>query len=642
MMEPSATSADLPRLVRGMTAALAHRGPDGADDWVDPAAGLALGHRRLAVIDLSPGGNQPRVSANGRYVVTYNGEIYNHRDLRAALAQSGIICHSRSDVEVLVEACALWGVEATAKRLSGMFAFALWDREERALSLVRDPLGVKPLYWGRVGTALLFGSELKALATYPGWAPEIDRDALAAYFRHNYVPAPRTVYRGIFKLEPGHQLVFRRGQAERMRHYWDAEALAGDAARLSDGEATDRLEALLRDAVGAQMMADVPLGAFLSGGIDSSTVVALMQAQSTRRVKTFTLGFRAAGYDEAPAARAVAAHLGTEHTELYVGADEARRLIPRIADWFDEPFADSSQIPTYLVAEMTRRHVTVALSGDGGDEVFGGYNRYRLAAGLSRGLRLFPLPLRSATAAALSALPPAAWDALSRAIPARWRPRQSGDKLHKIAAILTLRDEDAIYRRLVSQWQDPERLVIGAREHGGALWNGTLAKSIPDFLARMQYLDLVTYLPDDILTKVDRTSMAVSLEARVPLLDPRVVTFGAQLRPRQKIRRGRGKWLLRQVLYRYVPPSLVERPKTGFGIPLDEWLRGPLRCWAEDLLSEARLRSDGLLDPSLVRMAWQDHLSGRRNTHYPLWCVLMFQEWQSRWLGARGAQGQSP
>jgi asparagine synthase (glutamine-hydrolysing) len=637
MLDPSATSADLPRLVLGMTTALAHRGPDGADDWVDPAAGLALGHRRLAIVDLSPGGNQPRISASGRYVITYNGEIYNYRDLRVALAQSGISCHSRSDVEVLVEACAFWGVEATAQRLNGMFAFALWDRQERALTLVRDPLGVKPLYWGRVGSALLFGSELKALATYPGWAPEIDRDALAAYFRHNYVPAPRTVYRGIFKLEPGHLLVLRRGEAERMSRYWDAESLQGDAASLSDGETTERLDALLRDAVGAQMMADVPLGAFLSGGIDSSTVVALMQAQSTRRVQTFTLGFRAAGYDEAPAARAVAAHLGTEHTELYVGADEARRLIPRIADWFDEPFADSSQIPTYLVAEMTRRHVTVALSGDGGDEVFGGYNRYRLAAGLSRGLRLCPLPLRSAAAAALSALPPAAWDALSRAIPARWRPPQSGDTLHKIAAILTLRDDDAIYRRLVSQWQDPERLVIGAREHESALWNGTLAKRVPDFLARMQYLDLVTYLPDDILTKVDRTSMAVSLEARVPLLDPRVVAFGARLRPRQKIRRGRGKWLLRQVLYRYVPPSLVERPKTGFGIPLDEWLRGPLRGWAEDLLSEARLRSDGILDPPVIRMAWQDHLSGRRNTHYPLWCVLMFQEWQSRWCGARGA-----
>lgn len=629
-------SAALQETVRRMTRALAHRGPDGEGIWVDGSAGAAFGHRRLAVIDLSPGGHQPMISASGRYVITYNGEIYNYRELRAELAAAGTHFRSQSDTEVLVEACARWGVEAAARRLNGIFAFALWDARDRVLNLVRDQIGVKPLYWGKAGSDLVFGSELKALASHPAWRPEIDHNAVSAYFRHNYVPAPHTIYRGVFKLEPGHILTLRPHQEPLVVSYWDARSVMREGATqrltLSDAEATDQLEALLRDAVGRQMISDVPLGAFLSGGIDSSTVVALMQAQSTRPVKTFTIGFHEAAYDEARHAKAVARHLATDHTEVYASPDDAKALIPRLADWFDEPFADSSQIPTYLVSEMTRRHVTVALSGDGGDEVFAGYDRYRTAEVLWRSLRVLPTPLRRAMAGSLSALSPAHWDRMLSLVPGRWRPRQIGDKVHKFAAIIALGDQDAVYRRLISQWKDPDGLVIGGREPRGILWDATLAGEIPDVIARMQYLDTVTYLPDDILTKVDRTSMAVALEARVPLLDPRIVTFGGRLPRHLRMRSGKAKWLLRQVLYRYVPAPLIDRPKMGFGVPIDRWLRGPLRDWAEDLLGEQRLEADGILDPRPVRRLWREHMCGHRNWQHPLWCVLMFQEWKRRWI----------
>ncbi|WP_029007369.1 asparagine synthase (glutamine-hydrolyzing) [Azospirillum halopraeferens] len=624
-----------------MNDTIRHRGPDGDGEWVDAAAGVALGHRRLAIVDLSPLGRQPMASADGRWVIAYNGEIYNYRDLRAELEAAGHVFRGQSDTEVLVEMVAARGVAATARRLVGIFALALWDRAAQTLYLVRDQIGVKPLYWGRFGGTLLFGSQSKALRAHPAFRAAVDRDALAAYMRHNYVPAPHSIYRGVRKLEPGTILTVRPGAEPESETYWDLSAAVRDgiAGRLdlSDAEAAERLEALLMDAVGRQMVADVPLGAFLSGGIDSSTVVALMQAQSDRPVRTFTIGFAEAGFDEAAAARAVADHLGTDHTELRVEPRHALDVIPRLADWYDEPFADSSQIPTLLVSELTRRSVTVALSGDGGDELFAGYNRYFWGAGLWRRLGPLPAGLRAAGAAAIRALPPAGWDALFAPVPARLRPRLPGDKLHKLAGVLAAGGPDALYRGLITHWEAPDALVIGAREPRGLLWDDGVAARVPDFVERMQYLDTATYLPDDILAKVDRASMAVALEARVPLLDHRVVEFAWRLPMHQKIRDGRGKWLLRRVLDRHVPRDLVERPKMGFGVPIDSWLRGPLRDWAEALLDERRLRDDGLFDPAPIRARWAEHLSGRRNWQYLLWSVLMVQAWQDRWDTAPAA-----
>jgi asparagine synthase (glutamine-hydrolysing) len=435
---------------------------------------------------------------------------------------------------------------------------------------------------------------------------------------------------------PGTILTLRHGRPPEITRYWDARQIAEEGLahplRLADSEATDRLEALLREAVGRQMQADVPLGAFLSGGTDSSTVVALMQAQSSRPVKTFTIGFRETGYNEADHAGAVARHLGTDHAALHVTAVQARDVIPSLATWFDEPFADSSQIPTFLLSKLARHHVTVSLSGDGGDEAFAGYRRYVLGDVLQRRLLALPLGLRRVVAEWLSAIPTPAWDRLFSLAPSRWRMAQAGDKLQKLADILTVSDEAAIYRRLISQWHSPERIVLGGREPEMSVWDSDMERRIPSFVERMRFQDMETYLPGDCLTKVDRSSMAVALEVRVPFLDPQVVAFGWRLPLEMKIRRGQGKWLLRQVLDRYVPRSLVERPKMGFGVPIGGWLRGPLREWAESLLEERALRSDGLLDPGVVRAKWQEHLSGRRNWQHPLWCVLMFQEWKARWL----------
>jgi asparagine synthase (glutamine-hydrolysing) len=638
--------AELQSVLRRMAGTLAHRGPDGEGFWLDEPAGVALGHRRLAIIDLSSAARQPMVSASGRYVITYNGEIYNYRELRAELESAGAHFHTQSDTEVLLAACARWGVVAAAKRFVGIFAFALWDRSARELSLVRDHLGVKPLYWARQNGVLMFGSELRALAVHPAWRGSIDRNALAAYFRHNYVPAPHTIYRDVFKLPPASVLVFRGAAEPQLTQYWNPRSAARAAfdapLRLAAPEAVERLDAVLRRSVRGQMISDVPLGAFLSGGIDSSTVVALMQAESARPVKTFTIGFREAAYDEAVHARAVASHLGTDHTELYVTPEDARALVPSIADWFDEPFADASQLPTFLVARLARRQVTVALSGDGGDEIFAGYNRYTLADAWWRRMRMLPRPLRRAAAAGLHALSPAGWDRIFAFMPPSVRPPQAGDKLHKFAELFELADLASVYRRLISQWERPEAVVLGGREPHGVLWDASLAQDLPGSIERMQYLDAVTYLPDDILTKVDRASMAVSLEARVPLLDPGVVEFAWRLPRPLRLRGRKGKWLLRQVLHRYVPARLVERPKMGFGVPIDRWLRGPLRDWAEELIDERRLRADGLLDAGIVRQRWREHLAGARNWQYPLWGVLMFQEWKARWIdrAARAAEAK--
>jgi asparagine synthase (glutamine-hydrolysing) len=631
------TPGTLADLAGRMAATLDHRGPDDAQCWVDGEAGVALAFRRLAIVDLTPTGRQPMVSASGRFVIVYNGEVYNAEALRPKLAAAGIGFRGHSDTEVILEACAAWGVAATVPQLIGMFAFALWDRQERKLTLVRDRMGIKPLYFGRFGQTFFFGSQPKSFRPHPAWRSEVDRDSLAAFLRFAYVPAPRSIHRGLRQLAPGHLAEIGPDGAVTERCYWDirAEAAAGraDRSEIGDDEAIARFDALLRDAVGRRMIADVPLGALLSGGIDSSTVVALMQAQSARPVKTFSIGFEEAGFDEAPHAAAVARHLGTEHHELYVAPGHAREVIPDLPRWYDEPFADSSQIPTVLVSALARDHVTVALSGDGGDELLAGYNRYLHGRRLLTWTRNLPGPLRSAGASLLGAVPAGAWDGLARALPGRFRPARAADRAAKLADMLRAGAEERLYRQLVGQWPQPADLVPGAVEPMDPIWGGVLAAEIPDFVERMQLIDMMTYLPDDILAKVDRASMAVSLEARVPLLDHRVVEHCFRLPARMKIRNGETKWLLRRVLDRYVPPALIDRPKMGFGVPIDRWLRGPLRDWAEALLAPARLTEEGF-DPAPIRARWQQHLSGAVNGQYPLWCVLMYQSWRNHWRDA--------
>jgi asparagine synthase (glutamine-hydrolysing) len=633
----AATANDALRSIsEAMIETVRHRGPDAGAVWVEAAGGVALGQRRLAIIDLSPGGAQPMHSADGRHVITFNGEIYNYRDIRRELEAAGRSLRSDSDTEVLLEACALWGVQAAIERAIGMFAFALWDRKTRTLVLARDRLGIKPLYYAATPERVLFASQLKAFRPAPDWKPTIDDDAIVGYLRHAYVAQPHTIYREARKLAPGHILTLREGLAAEPKCFWDLRSIAVAGQRRNDPapdaeEAVERLDALLRDSVKLRMIADVPLGAFLSGGIDSSTVVALMQAQSTRPVKTFSIGFHESGYDEAQYAKKVAAHLGTDHTEFYVEPRHALEVIPDLPEWFDEPFADSSQIPTYLVSELTRKHVTVVLSGDGGDELFAGYNRYLWAERLSHAVSLVPPPLRTASASALRALAPETWSKLFQFVPSSWRPALPGDKLHKIATLLDNPAQDAIYRRLVSQWERPDEVAAAGQEPHGPLWDDAIARDFSSFIPRMQFLDMVTYLPDDILTKIDRATMAVGLEGRVPLLDHRVVAYSWSLPLGLKIRRGSSKWLLRRVLDRYVPRPLIDRPKMGFGVPIDAWLRGPLRDWAEQLLAPTRLKSDGFVRVEPVRRAWQEHLEGTRNWQYPLWTVLMLQAWRARW-----------
>jgi len=626
--------ASAPQTVTAMSDSLYHRGPDDGGVWTEAESGIALGQRRLSIVDLSPAGHQPMISANGRYVMVYNGEVYSHQEIRAELEAGGHSFQGHSDTEVILESFAARGVAATLPRLIGMFAIALWDRAERTLTLIRDRLGIKPLYWGRQGGLMLFGSELKALRAHPGWIPRLNRPAISSFLRHNYIPAPLTIYQDVWKLEPGCVLTLAPGREPVIERYWDAREVARSGLRNpmagSDADMTDRLEALLKDAVGRRMIADVPVGAFLSGGVDSSLVAAMMRAQGSGPVKTFAIGFEDAGFDEAPYAKAVATHLGTDHTELYATAQQARDVIPHLPDWYDEPFADSSQIPTYLVSALTRQHVTVSLSGDGGDELFAGYNRYELAERIGQLLGRVPRPLRQTASAALTAMPIRAWDSLGGMMPARLRLPQLGHKLHKLAKVLTLDDTDAMYRRLISLWE-PAEIMPGTVEPQFVLWDPTVREDIPGAIERMQFLDLVTYLPDDILTKVDRASMAVALEARVPLIDHRVVEFSWSLPAHFKRRDGVSKWLLRQVLYRHVPRELIERPKMGFGVPLGQWLRGPLREWAEHLLNEDRLREAGLLNVPLVRARWAEHLGGQRDWQYLLWAILMLEAWRERW-----------
>lgn len=618
-----------------MANSIVHRGPDSDGYWADPAAGIGLAHRRLAIVDLSPAGAQPMASGSGRYVIAFNGEIYNHLRLRQMLEREGQLSSSwrgHSDTETLLAGFDAWGIEGTLQRAIGMFAIALWDRETRVLTLARDRLGEKPLYYGWQGqgsaASFVFGSELSALRRHPAFAADINRDALALYMRHNCIGGSHSIYTGIHKLPPGYLLTVSAAAPELMlRQWWSSAAVAKQGVAQpfagTPDQAVDALEALLRDAVAQQMMADVPLGAFLSGGIDSSTVVALMQAQSSRPVRTFSIGFHEDGYNEAEHARAVAKHLGTDHTELYVTPEQALAVIPKLPTLYSEPFADSSQIPTFLVSHLARQHVTVSLSGDAGDELFCGYTRYQMTAGLWGKVSRLPRPLRQLAAGLITAVPPAVWDKLGGVLPMS----RVGDKLHKGAALLGSRNVADLYRGMVSHWPDPASVVLGATEPATLLAGEAPALHGLGDVERMMALDMLSYLPDDILAKVDRAAMGVSLETRVPMLDHRVVEFAWSLPLAYKMRGGVTKWPLRQVLYRHVPRELIERPKMGFAVPIDRWLRGPLRDWAEDLLDETRLRREGYFHPASIRQKWVEHLSGARNWQNHLWDVLMFQAW---------------
>ncbi len=628
-----------------MLSTLIQRGPDDYGVWCDEEKRVSLGHRRLSILDLSPAGHQPMESCSGRYVVVFNGEIYNHLDLRNQLTNrmtsgmTGLSWRGHSDTETLLSGFDEWGVKDTIVRCVGMFAFALWDRKYGVLILGRDRLGEKPLYYGWQGigekTCFLFGSELKALKAHPSFSANIDRDALCLFVRHKYIPAPHSIYQGIRKLPPGHLLTISGTERDPIPEaYWSLTdvAVRGNQSPVegSDKDIIDELETLLKSAVRQQMIADVPLGAFLSGGIDSSTVVALMQAQSNRAVKTFTIGFHEEGYNEAGHAKNVARHLGTEHTELYVTPEQALDVIPRLPRYYCEPFADSSQIPTFLVSQLARQKVTVSLSGDAGDELFSGYNRYVLGQKLWRSLSRVPVGVRSFAASGIRVLGPSSWNRLTSPIqalaPRSMRFANIGDKLHKGAGVLATRQIDDLYLGLLTDW-NPDEVVLGGHEPATCL-NGEPPNLFGlDDVQRMMALDTMTYLPDDILVKVDRAAMGVSLETRVPFLDHRVVEYAWRIPQSKKLRNGVGKWVLREVLFRHVPRELFERPKMGFGVPIDAWLRGPLQDWAEALLDEGRLKREGFFNPDPIRTKWAEHLSGKRNWQNLLWNVLMFQAW---------------
>ncbi len=629
-------------VLRRMNDTIAHRGPDAQGQWFDPVHGVALAHRRLAIVDLTEEGRQPMRSVSGRYIIIFNGEIYNFLRVRAELERLGHRFRGHSDTEVMLAAFEEWGLEPSLQRFIGMFAFALWDSAQSELTLARDRLGKKPLYYCVTNGRLIFGSELKALRAYSGFDASIDRQALTLFLRYNYIPAPLTIYQGVSKLEAAHFVRFGAQhhsvvELER-RCFWDASKIHAEAsahpASISADDAANQLDELLRDAVQLRMIADVPLGAFLSGGIDSSLVVALMQALSSRPVRTFTIGFEEDAYNEAHHAIAVARHLGTDHTEVYLTPAETLAVIPRLPLLYDEPFADSSQIPTALVCAMARQHVTVALSGDGGDEAFGGYRRYVQARNFSERSSRVPPWLLRAMSQTISHVPMPFWEGLAR-LP---RPITSGKlRPHAVAySVLRLADRfgattpQKLYKHLMSYWLAPMQLVIDGREPPTVLDTAPQKKSLDEFVDQMMLLDTLTYLPDDILVKVDRASMAVALEVRAPLLDHRVMEFAWRLPLALKLNKGRGKLVLRKVLTRYVPEALFERPKTGFAVPIYRWLRGPLRDWAESLLAEPRLKREGYLNPLPIRQAWKSLLAGQSEWAYGgelVWSVLMFQAW---------------
>ncbi len=634
-------------ILKNMNAVQVHRGPDDSDIWLDESTGVGLAHRRLAVIDLSREGRQPMISPSGRYVLVYNGEVYNYEDLRRTLDRSrgDLVWRGHSDTEVILAAIDHWGLMPAIKQFVGMFALAVWDRQEKVLSLVRDRIGIKPLYYGIAGRSILFGSELKALRTHPEFSAQIDRQSLQDYLQYAYVPAPRTIYTQAWKLPAGHHLSIalavdrRQPSLAATEPYWSAEAVAirghQQPASLSESDAVAQMTNILSEAVRSRMLADVPLGAFLSGGIDSSTIAALMQANSARPVKTFTIGFHEDGYDEARHAAAVANHIGTEHTELYVSHKAALDLIPELSTVYCEPFADPSQIPTLLLSRLTRESVTVCLSGDGGDEVFGGYNRYFLGQRLWPSIQWIPLSLRRYMARWLRIISPQGWDALFNVLqrgkfPRRWLIDTPGDRVHKLSLGISAASPEQMYTRWITHWQHADDVLIGSpKVHDYQIAAGRTNLD-GDFTSRMMLMDLKNYLVDDILVKLDRATMAASLEARVPMLDHRVVEAAWQLPLHFKVAGGQGKRILRKILQKYVPARLVERPKTGFAVPLDSWLRGPLRDWAEALLDRDRIKQDGLLNAAPIRRKWREHLAGQGNWQYHLWIVLMFQAWLDR------------
>ena len=617
-------------LLQRMSDTISYRGPDDSGHWCDLDQHVGLGHRRLSIVDLSSAGHQPMISPGGRYVIAFNGEVYNHNILRDELGEKPWRGHS--DTETLLAGFDHWGIQGTVERAVGMFAFAVWDKSKNTLVLGRDRIGEKPLYYGWQGNSFLFGSELKALKQHPAFKAEISKESVCLFLRYSNVPAPYSIYSGFRKLEPGCLLSLSLAlPVPKIWKYWSAVDLIKKGINSpfpgTPLDAVDELELLVKDAIKQQMVADVPLGAFLSGGKDSSTVVALMQSQSTQKVKTFSIGFKEEGYNEAVYAKAVAQHLGTDHTELYVPSDIAREVIPNIPTLYDEPFADSSQIPTFLVAQLARQHVTVSLSGDAGDELFGGYNRYQMTASMWEKLDLLPRSFRKVIAKGIEAIPPQAWNNLCEYIPGSNRFVNIGDKLHKGAGVMASRSIDELYLRLVSLFSDPETLVLGGREPDTLLTGNKPDLTGLSDVESMMALDLLTYLPDDILVKLDRAAMGVSLETRVPFLDHRIVEFAWTLPLSVKIRDGEMKWPLNQILYRYLPQDLIDRPKMGFGIPIHDWLRGPLKEWAEELLDEARLKAEGIFHPAPIRALWESHLSGHRNLGHYLWNVLMFQLW---------------
>lgn len=621
-------------VAEAMTGRLLHRGPDSHAVWADEEFGVALGHSRLAIRDLTSTGAQPMVSSDGRFVMVYNGEVYSQPELTKRLNAVGRALRGTSDTEAILESCARFGLEATIPDLIGMFAFALWDRANKCVYLVRDRIGIKPVYWAPFRGGLIFGSELKALANVPGWSPTLDRNAIASYMRHNYIPAPYTAYKDVFKLDAGTILKFTLDGSTEISQFWSARQVAVTGIRQRDRlgmtPTTDDVETLLMDAVRRRLVSDVPVGSLLSGGIDSSLVTALMAESSATRVRSYSIGFQSADYDEAPFASAIAAHLGTEHTELYVQPSHAIELVRSLPRIYDEPFADSSQLPSIIVSELTKQQVTVALTGDGGDEVFAGYNRYTLGLRLAKQISRLPKSARRMASVLASAAPEALLNSLGALAPAGYRRPQAGTKIRELARMAAGDDANAFYRSLVTHWPEPNALVRGGREYLGALWDLSLVDDLPDDLDRMQVMDMLTYLPDDILVKMDRASMSVGLEVRVPLLDHRLVELAWRLPQDAKIRDGQSKWVLREILAKRVPRQMFERPKMGFGIPIDAWLRGPLRTWAEDLLSQSRLLDQGLLDPRPIRARWNAHLRGE-NWAYPLWDVLMLQAWIEEW-----------
>ena len=638
-LDPEQTGPVLGRMVDR----LRHRGPDDRGTWLDAEAGVGLGFRRLSIIDLSERGHQPMHSPSGRYVMVFNGEAYNYREVRAELEQSRLRFRGQSDSEVLLAAIEHWGVDEAVSRFVGMFAIAVWDRERRELHLIRDRLGIKPMYVMSKSGVVLFGSELKALAAWPGFDNAVDGEALTQYLRYLYVPAPRTIYRHVFKLLPGHILTVSEADEglPDSRPYWSAEEAArtGLAEPFAGGdeEAVSEAELLLADATRLRMRSDVPLGAFLSGGIDSSTVVALMQKASPRPVKTFSIGFDVAEHNEAAEAARVASHLGTDHTGVVLTGKDAMELIPGLPDMFDEPLADPSQLPTFLVSRLARQQVTVAVSGDGGDEVLAGYNRYVQGERLLDRLSGIPRAARLLMARGIDSLSTDSWDRLlqttSRVLPRSYRQRLPGEKVKKVGNLLRKDSRSEMYDSLLSAWQDAEALVVpGAGDDTPV---ERIMERCGDMapLDQMMLVDQAVYLPDDLLSKVDRASMAVSLEVRVPILDHRFVEFAWRLPRRFKVREGQGKWILRQILHRYVPREMVDRPKTGFTVPIGNWLKGPLRPWAEELLGGSRLEQSEFLRPAPVRSAWRTFHAGDSRLGSGLWAVLMFLAWQERWLG---------